>query len=96
MKSHTKEFGFYSKCGQRPLKSFKQTDMIFNLGCEKATQKNRRCVENGGKEPTEEANRELKETSGWLRGVIVETEVDSTSESWRQSLDFELFYCLHP
>lgn len=53
-------------------------------------------MENGGKEPTEEANRELKETSGWLQGVIVETEVDSTSESWRQSLDFELFYCLHP
>lgn len=49
MKSHIKEFGFYSKCGQRPLKSFKQTDMI-NLGCEKATQKNRRCVEDGGKE----------------------------------------------
>lgn len=95
MKSHTKEFGFYSKCGQRPLKSFKQTD-IFNFGCEKATQEHRHCVENRGKEPTEEANRELKEKSDWLRAVIVEMEVDSTSESWRQSLDLELFYCLHP
>lgn len=48
-------------------------------------------------EPSEEANRELKQKMGWLTLVIVEMEVERFSDRifTLNSLDFEPFYHLH-